>query len=88
VQSVGISRSFPLLSLFAHAWHLYTSMTQIFLLLQGLPDYPPPDFVLDALSGTTKNPMLHQYTRGQVWCLLIFLHLALILLIIRVILVL
>ena len=36
-----------------------------------MPDYPPPDFVLDALVETTKNPMLHQYTRGQVYTLYI-----------------
>lgn len=33
---------------------------------QGMPDYPPPPFVVDALIEATKNAPLHQYTRGMV----------------------
>lgn len=33
---------------------------------QGMPDYPPPSFVVDALIEATKSPPLHQYTRGMV----------------------
>ncbi len=33
---------------------------------QGMPDYPPPSFVVDALVEATKKPSLHQYTRGMV----------------------
>jgi kynurenine--oxoglutarate transaminase/cysteine-S-conjugate beta-lyase/glutamine--phenylpyruvate transaminase len=32
---------------------------------QGSPDYPPPQFVMDALNqATSSNHLLHQYTRG------------------------
>ena len=36
------------------------------VLLQGFPDYSPPQFVVDALVEAAKTPLLNQYTRSQV----------------------
>ncbi len=35
-------------------------------LVQGFPDYAPPQFVVDALADASQQPMLQQYTRGPV----------------------
>ena len=37
-----------------------------FVLLQGFPDFKPPQFVIDALVESTKDIKCHQYTRGPV----------------------
>lgn len=35
---------------------------------QGFPDFPPPDYVVEALANVARDddPMYHQYTRGYV----------------------
>uniref|UniRef100_T1JVK9 kynurenine--oxoglutarate transaminase n=1 Tax=Tetranychus urticae TaxID=32264 RepID=T1JVK9_TETUR len=32
-------------------------------LCKGFPDFPPPNFVVEALISASKNPAAHQYTR-------------------------